>query len=245
MKQNEAIRVEFPEQFHPGWNRIDGVTVDGKSLTIQPEKYFFRYENPSWIVCDWQHVRAGLLNVRETTTEAIEQQALEFVQTYGRTTEDPAAVLGVAWHVNAWIFRDEIATEPGMAKLGVRPVHARMLREVSTLMALNRVELSGRISNVGPAWMAPIAVKAVYGLNQGEAELVDELYHGAWFDESRRVEAVKANAALGGRLVHGCQSQADMRGGAVVPFGVDLTEFRRELAHFGDDWITRVEACGR
>jgi hypothetical protein len=63
--------------------------------------------------------------------------------------------------------------------------------------------------------------------------------------EARRIESVKAHAALGGRLVHGCQSQVDMRGGCVVPYGVDLTEFRRELRAFGDDWIERVHACGR
>ncbi|MFI0481756.1 hypothetical protein [Actinomadura sp. 9N215] len=245
MNQTAPIRVVFPEEFHSGWNRIDGVAVEGNNLTIHPDAYFFRYENPSWIVCDWEHVKAGLLDVRETPTEAIEQKALDFVQTYGRTTDDAATVLGVAWQVNAWMFRDEITAEPGMAALGVKPVHARMLRETSTLMALNRVELSGRISNVGPAWMFPVACKVVYGLDEPEARLVDELYHGTWFDESRRVEAVKANAALGGKLVHGCQSSADMRGGAIVPFGVDMTEFRRELRDFGDDWISRVESCAR
>ena len=129
--------------------------------------------------------------------------------------------------------------------LGVERKHLRMLREVGTVMALNRVEQNGAISNVGPAWMFPIACKVIYDLDDEEARLVDELYHGTWFDEARRVEATKANAALGGRLVHGCQSKVDMRGGCIVPFGVDLAEFRRELRQFGDDRLERVEACGR
>ncbi|MEV8153393.1 hypothetical protein AB0R11_12375, partial [Streptomyces fradiae] len=30
--------------------------------------------------------------------------------------------------------------------------------------------------------------------------------HGGWFNEPRRIESIKAHAALGGRLLHGCQS---------------------------------------
>ncbi|MFD0903586.1 hypothetical protein [Actinomadura sediminis] len=239
------IRAVFPEPFHPGWNRISGVTIAGEELTIDPLAYFFRYDNPTWIICDWDGVRANLLEARETAETTVEQMALEYVKTQGRVTDDPGEVLVIAWQATAHIFRDEYLNEPGLVALGVEPKHLRMLREVGTVMALNRVEQNGAISNVGPAWMFPIACKVIYDLDDDEARLVDELYHGTWFDEARRVEAAKANAALGGRLVHGCQSQADMRGGCIVPFGVDLTEFRRELRRFGDDWIERVEACGR
>lgn len=239
------IRAELPEAFHPGWNRIDGVAVEDETIIIDPAAYFFRYENPSWIVCDWDGVKAALLGARETEETTVEQMALDYVRTHGRTTTDPAEVLAVAWQATAYIFRDEHLDEPGLLALGVRTEHLRMLREVGTVMALNRVEQDGSVSNVGPAWMFPIACKVIYGLDHEEARLVDELYHGTWFDEARRVEATKANAALGGRLVHGCQSQIDMRGGAIVPFGVDLGEFRRELRQFGDDWIQRVEACGQ
>lgn len=48
-----VIEVELPEPFHEGWNRIAGITVAGSRLTIDPALYFFRYENPTWIVCDW------------------------------------------------------------------------------------------------------------------------------------------------------------------------------------------------
>ncbi|MEU9022106.1 hypothetical protein [Actinomadura sp. NPDC048394] len=239
------IDVTMPEPFHSGWNKIDGVTVDDTRLTINPAAYFFRYENPSWLVCDWAGVEAELLPAVETPDATIEQIALEYVKAHGRITDDAAEVLQVAWKVNAWQFRDAHLNDRGLAALGVRSEHLRMLRECCTLMALNRVEKDGTITNVGPAWMFPIACKVVYGLDQEGSRLLDELYHGTWFDEARRVEAVKANAALGGKLVHGCQSQADMRGGCVVPFGADLAEFHRELAQFGDDWIERVESCGR
>jgi hypothetical protein len=47
-----------------------------------------------------------------------------------------------------------------------------------------------------------------------------EVYHSTWFNESRRIESVKAHAALGGRLVHGCQSVPNQSGGACVPIRV-------------------------
>jgi hypothetical protein len=236
----DPIRVEFPEPFHPGWNKIQGVTVEGNTITIVPAEYFYRYEAPGWVVCDWPAVRDNLLDANETDVTSIEQMALDHIRAHGRRTEDPAEVLRIAWDVNAHMFRDDLATDPGLVKLGVTPEHCRMLREVSTVMALNRVMMSGRIANVGPAWMFPETCRVVYGLDSDGAALVDELYHGAWFNESRRVEAIKCNVALGGKLVHGCQSQADMRGGCVVPYGTDLEEFRRELSAFGDDWIARV-----
>lgn len=236
--------VELPEPFDEGWNLIVGITVEGHRLKIVPDLYFFRYENPTWIVCDWARVSAELLPARETPQWTIEQQACDYVREHGCVTSDPAEVLRVAWEVNAWMFRDELLSEPGLVALGVQPRHTRMLREVTTLMALNRVELTGEISNVGPAWMFPIACQVVYGLDDAETELLDELYHGAWFDERRRIEAVKSNAALGGRLVHGCQSRANMAGGAVVPFGADLDVFRRDLELFRDDWIQLIRSGG-
>ncbi|WP_190853735.1 hypothetical protein [Actinomadura sp. RB99] len=61
---------------------------------------------------------------------------------------------------------------------------------MGTMMALNRVELSGEITNVGPAWMFGEAAKVVFGLTTAEAEMIDELYRGSWFNEPRRVEQV-------------------------------------------------------
>jgi hypothetical protein len=66
------------------------------------------------------------------------------------------------------------------------------------------------------------------------------VYHGTWFNESRRIESVKAHTALGGRLVHGCQSQPNLSGGAVAPYGTDISTFRDELAAMREDWISAI-----
>ncbi|WP_433144949.1 hypothetical protein ACQPZ8_01175 [Actinomadura nitritigenes] len=241
-----VIEADLLAPFHAGWNRIDGVTVQGTRLTIDPAAYFFRYDNPSWLVCDWDIVKAELLDARETTDAAVEQMALEFIKAHGRSTSDPAEVLTIAHAVYSFMFRTEHLTDPSLAELGVTGRDLRALTEMATMMALNRVELDGSISNVGPAWMFGEAAKVVYGLGTRDAEKLDELYHGAWFNEPRRIEQVKAHAALGGRLVHGCQSGTEqhMAGGCVAPYGADITEFRRELGAFRHEWIERVRACG-
>jgi hypothetical protein len=69
------------------------------------------------------------------------------------------------------------------------------------------VESNGSISNVGPAWFFAVCAEKVFDLAAVDAERIDELYHGTFFNEARRMESVKAHAALGGRLVHGCQSR--------------------------------------
>jgi hypothetical protein len=237
----------LPEAFHPGWNTISGVTVEGATLTIDSEAYFFRYTNPTWIVCDWHSVAADLVNAHETTDTAIEQIALDYVRTHGRVTDDPAEVLSIAYRAYSWLFRAEHLADPGLIALGVTAEHRRMLTEMGTMMALNRVELTGEITNVGPAWMFGEASKVVYGIQGAEAELLDELYHGTWFNETRRIESVKAHVALGGRLVHGCQSgtEINMAGGAVAPYGTDMDRFRRELGTFRHAWITAARACGK
>ncbi|MFV2196179.1 hypothetical protein [Nocardiopsis sp. LOL_012] len=62
-------------------------------------------------------------------------------------------------------------------------------------------------------------------------------------DESRqRIESVKAHTALGGRLVHGCQSAPSQRGGVVAAYGTPMNRFRDDLAGFRDMWIDRVRS---
>ncbi|MGH3585140.1 MAG: hypothetical protein ACRDQ0_02355 [Pseudonocardia sp.] len=146
----------------------------------------------------------------------------------------------MAWDVYAHVFREQHLTDPGLA--GVTVAQLRMLREMGVVMALDRVELDGAISNVGPAWMFPATCRVVFDLDETEAEQVDELYHGTWFNEPRRVESVKAHAALGGRLVHGCQSRPNLSGGVVAPYGCDIATFKAELAAFRDEWVQRVLA---
>jgi hypothetical protein len=235
----DEIHVALP--FSSGWNRIPGITVDGEQICIDPERYFFRYDNPSWWVCDWDLVREKLLGAGETTEHALEQQVVEFVRQHGRHTSDPAQVLTTAWKVYDYIFREAHLDDPGLA--WVTPKMLTMLKETATLMALNRVELDGRIANVGPAWMVAAAAQVAFDLSDEQAQDIDELYHGLWFNEVRRIESVRAHAALGGRLVHGCQSRPNMSGGCVVPFGTDIDGFYRELAAMRASWLDMVRAC--
>ncbi|NRQ39383.1 hypothetical protein HII36_47305 [Nonomuraea sp. NN258] len=229
--------VELGEEFTPAWNRIDGITVEGKRVTIDPRRYFFRLENPTWRVIAWEKVRDELLIANEGTEVAVEQLALDFIRAHAEQTSEPARVLEIGYQVAAHLFREEYLDEPG---LNVTPTMLKALREATAIMALNKVELDGHISNVGPCWFFPIATEVVYGLPHHEAEALDELYHGAWFNEYRRRESILAHAALGGRLVHGCQAQADMKGGCVVAYGTDLDGFRADLEAFDALWTSRV-----
>lgn len=237
----DVISVDLPEPFHPGWNKIPGVRVDDTRLSINPDVYFFRRDpGVAWTLCDWDAVRADLLGARETPETAIEQQVLDYVREHGRHTTDAAEVLRTAHEVYAYVFRGEQLLDPGLAS--VPPQMLRMLRECATLMALNRVTIDGQIPQVGPAWMIGAVAAVVYDLSDAAAEQLDELYHGTWFNEPRRIESVLAHAALGGRLVHGCQSSPNMSGGCVVPFGADIDAFRAELGAFRAEWLDRVRA---
>ncbi len=149
-------------------------------------------------------------------------------------------MLATAWQVYSYLFRDEHLADPGLA--GVTPRMLRMLRECGTIMSLNRVELTGHISVAGPAWMFPATSCVVFDLDEAAAGLLDELYHGTFFNEPRRIESVKAHAALGGRLVHGCQSVPNQSGGCVVPYGTDIAAFTAELAKFKNEWIGQILA---
>ncbi|GAA4908266.1 hypothetical protein [Streptomonospora salina] len=243
----ETISVDLPSAFNQGWNRLPGVTAVGTLLIIDPGEFFFRNESSTWTVCDWEGVRNDVLSARETDDTTIEQMALDYLRDHGRTTSDAAEVLSVAWEVYSYLFRSEHLEDPSLQRMGVGEKHLRMLREMGTVMSLNRVEQDGHISNVSPAWMFGEACRVVYDATETDAELVDELYHGGWFNEPRRIEQVKAHTALGGRLVHGCQSSVykNMAGGAVVPFGADIDRFRTELGDFRDEWIQKVRDCAK
>lgn len=172
----QPVTVELPEAFDTGWNQIDGITVDGHTITIDPQAYFFRYENLTWLVCDWNQVRDGLLPAAETEQTAVEQLALDWITAHGRRTDDPAQVLTVGYEVAAFLYRDEYLNEPGLSHLTA--THLKALREATTIMALNKVELDGNISNVGPCWFFPVATSVVFGFGEPEARELDELYHG-------------------------------------------------------------------
>ncbi|WP_316519906.1 hypothetical protein [Kitasatospora brasiliensis] len=235
-----TITVELPEAFDPRWNRLPGITVDGKQISLDPAKYFFRFEARSWLVIDWQTVVDGLLGVDETEEASVEQMALEFIKTHGRSTRDPGEVLAIAYQVYSYVFRDEHLAALGLPR--VTAEHLRMLREAATFMALNKVELDGHISNVGPCWFFPSATGVVFDLSEEDGQMLDEVYHGGWFNEHRRIEGIKAHTALGGRLVHGCQSVPDQSGGVVAPYGASMARFREELAGMKKEWIEQVDS---
>ncbi|TDC22866.1 hypothetical protein E1265_14440 [Streptomyces sp. 8K308] len=236
-----VIRVELPQAFDPRWSRLPGITVEDRRLTITPSEYFFRFDSASWLVCDWSLVRDRLLDVDETAEAALEQTALEFIRTHGRSTTDAAEVLSIAFEVYSYLFRDALLPVGGLERIG--PGELRMLREAATLMALNKVEPDGAISNVGPCWFFPAATSVVFDLDEVTGGMLDEVYHSTWFNESRRVESIKAHAALGGRLVHGCQSVPDQSGGACLPYGAPVETFRTSLRAFRDEWLAAVYAC--
>ncbi len=54
--------------------------------------------------------------------------------------------------------------------------------------------------------------------------------------------AIKAHAALGGQLVHGCQSVPDQSGGVVAPYGASMANFLEDLADFKAGRIEQVYA---
>ena len=235
-----TITVELPEAFDQRWNRLPGITVDGKRITIDPAQYFFRFESNSWLVVDWATVQSDLLHAQETEASAVEQIALDFIKAHGRSTADAGEVLAIAYQVYSYLFREEHLATLGLPK--VTADHLKMLREAATFMALNKVELTGHISNVGPCWFFPSATGVVFDLNEEDGQMLDEVYHGGWFNEHRRIEGIKAHTALGGRLVHGCQSVPDQSGGVVAAYGTSMSVFGTELAAFKNEWIEQVES---
>jgi hypothetical protein len=237
----EKIVARLPEEFDSRWNRLPGITVDGYQITIDPQEYFFKLGHHSWLVIPWQQVERDMLTATETADTSLEQIALEYIQANATSTRDAATVLAIGYEVYRYVFRAEHLADLGMPEITTE--HLRMLRQVGTFMALNKVELTGEISTIGPAWFFNSTTRAVFDLTDPEGDMLDEVYHGGWFNEARRLELVRAHTALGGRLVHGCQSVPSQTGGAVVPYGAPLTKFREELAAMKATWIAAVEAC--
>ncbi len=101
------ITVELPDAFGPRWNRLPGIQVDGRRITIDPAEYFFRFESNTWLVADWELVKTQLLDVDETTESAVEQLALDFIKNHSESTSDAARVLATAYGVYSYLFREE------------------------------------------------------------------------------------------------------------------------------------------
>jgi hypothetical protein len=237
-----VIRATLSGPLDPRWSRLPGIDIDGTTVTLEPA-WWFRFESPAWLICDWPGVRDQLLPAAETGDRALEQVVLDYIRAHGRTTTDPAEVLATAWHVYAWLFRDDLLPVAGLEDIG--PAELGMLRQAATLMALNKVEPDGHISNISPAWFFGAAIPVVFDLDDRAGQILDEAYHGTWFNEPRRIESVKAHAALGGRLVHGCQSNPNLSGGVVAPYGTDITAFRDELTAMRADWTSAIRKPAR
>jgi hypothetical protein len=235
------ISVKLPEEFDPRWNRIPGIAIEGKRVTIDPEAYFFKLSDFSWKVIPWAEVKRDMLDADETEDASLEQIALDYIKAHAHSTTDAAEVLAIGYEVYRYIFRAEHLADLGMPEVSEK--HLRMLRQAGTFMSLNKVELTGEIANIGPAWFFNSTTRAVFDLSDAEGDMLDEVYHGGWFNEARRLELVRAHTALGGRLVHGCQSVPNQTGGAVVPYGAPLERFRAELAAMKGEWIASVESC--
>jgi hypothetical protein len=235
-----VMQMILPGQLDPRWARLPGLELSGTTLTINPD-YWFQFESQSWVVCDWEGVRDHLLPITETGDLALEQIVLDYIRRNSRVTTDPAVVLDAAWHVYSYLFRDELLPVPSLEAVGADKL--RMLREAAILMALNKVDAVGHIANISPSWFFGAAVPVVFDLDDATGQMLDEVYHGTWFNEYRRIESVKAHAALGGRLVHGCQSAGNLSGGVVASYGADMTRFREELAAMRPEWLARIRAC--
>lgn len=204
-------QVDLPEPFCPRWRRLDGIDVQGHRLSVDLRRYFFSYESPTWRLCDWPLVRETLLGDPDA---AVEQRTVDFVRAHGRITDDPAEVLLTGYEVYSHLFGDHRRD----ARVG--DAHRRMLRELGTVLALNCVAPGTPVGNVGSAWFFQVAARTVFGVDDYVAERLHELYCGTFFDERRRAESIRAHAALGGPVVHGCS----------VPRGRDLGRYRVELA---------------
>jgi hypothetical protein len=226
--------------FHHGWNNIPGLAVEGHRLVIEPGDYFERFEEPWWHFVPWREVQARWEALEETAHKSLEQCCLEFIEENKLWTEDPAQVLANAEAVYSFVF-DEGRLK-AMPDVTFESNDLRILRESSVLCALNKVDLTGHITNIGPAWYFAQTARKVYGLTNREEIRVDELFHGGFFNGLRQRDQVKAHTALAGKLVHGCQSSGHGSGGCVVSFGTNLSQMQRELLTLRPKFLNLLES---
>lgn len=222
------------------WSRVPGININNGQAIIDIDAYFFRYEDPQWKYIPWETVVSNWEKLDETTDSSLEQNCLSLVKEKSITTTDPTIVLENAEKAYEFLFDPKRIDLSGLPY--VKDEHLKILKEASTLMALNRVDQDGRARNVGPAWFLPACSQKVYELTDKESEFIDELYHGTFFTEARRVDSVKAHTALGGRLVHGCQGQVNQSGGCVLSYGTSVEKFHLDLKSFRDEWMADIKS---
>lgn len=227
--QSPSIISFTPKRsFHAGWGKIAGIRLIDTTIQIAPDQYFERYEDPSWNYVPWERVQAHWSELSETPDRAIEQACLEFIRDHAQQTSDASVILENAEQVYSFVFNESILNE--IQDLDHVTAHdLRVLRESSILCALNKVDLSGRITNIGPAWYFAQCARAVFELSADDERRVDELFHGGFVNGLRLREQTRAHVALGGKLVHGCQSSGNGAGGCVVSYGTDTLVMQSEL----------------
>ena len=228
-------------EFHPGWNKITGVTLEDGQLSIDPHQYFIRFEDPSWTYVPWSIVQGHWSEIRETPDTALEQAAVQFIAANRRTTSDPVVVMRNAEAVYSYLYDHErLAMYDDLED--VTAADLRVLRECSILCALNRAALNGRITVIGPAWYFAQCARTVFSLDRTSEIRVDELFHGGFYNGARLDEQVRAHVALGGKLVHGCQGSGNGAGGCVVQYGTDVRAMQTELMALRDPVIRAFQA---
>lgn len=241
-----ASRITFSPKvgFHPGWNKISGLSVVDGQLTIDPMRYFVRCEDPSWTYVPWELVRTCWSEIKETSEQALEQSALQFIAKHKHVTRDPLVVLTNAEAVYSYVFdRERLAMYDDLRDVSTADL--RILRESSILCALNKVDLTGRITVIGPAWYFAQCARTVFELDQIDESRVDELFHGNFFNAARLRDQVRAHVALGGKLVHGCQGTGNGAGGCVVGYGTDVQRMQSELVALREPIVRAFEAHAR
>jgi hypothetical protein len=231
-------------QFHIGWERVSGIKLIGDAIQITPTQYFERFEDPSWTYVPWETVQAHWTELSETPDMAIEQACLQFIRKHSQQSRDASVILENAEKVYSFVFNESLLHE--IEDLDhVTANDLRVLRESSILCALNKVALNGRITNIGPAWYFAQCARLVYGLSATDEQRVDELFHGGFFNALRLREQTRAHVALGGRLVHGCQSSGNGSGGCVVGYGTDVAVMQKELLALRPGFLNQFsEATG-
>ena len=239
-KSPSVISFTPKRSFHAGWGKIPGIELIGPEIQIAPEQYFERYEDPSWNYVPWETVQAHWSELSETPDRAIEQACLEFIRKHAQQSSDAAIILGNAEKVYSFVYNESILKE--IQDLDhVTANDLRVLRESSILCALNKVNLSGRITNIGPAWYFAQCARMVFGLSAADEQRVDELFHGGFFNGLRLREQTRAHVALGGKLVHGCQSSGNGAGGCVVSYGTDTSVMQSELLNLRPRFLQQFD----
>ena len=123
---HDKISVELPEAFDPRWNRIPGITVDSHRVTLDPEQYFFKFTNHTWLVIPWPQVQRDMLDAHETPGTSLEQIALDYIRANASPTSDAATVLRIGYEVYRYVFRAEHLADLGIPE--ITEDHLEMLR---------------------------------------------------------------------------------------------------------------------